>query len=207
MHRADAGSNVLQLDLEFVLERPGHGHHALSGSSAQVLDGRPLVLGQPSDGGVVRPGQPGHGLALLSAELADERSQPSDLAGRERARPVVPGRGGQGPEDLFDALEPEPQGLESLLGVGEESPADVSGVSCARSGLGHGGASGFGRGLPDALEALIEPLLDRMLVGGQDLLNAAGALAGGLGDGDGVGEALPGWASPGRLRHRRGWWF
>jgi hypothetical protein len=208
MHRTDAGANVLQLPLEVALDLPGHGHHALPGSLPEVLDGRPLIPGQPFDGGAVRPGQPGHGLALPSAELADERPQPLDLVAR--ARPVVLGPGGQGSEDLFDALEPESQGLESLFGVGEERPADLSRVSWARSGLGRGGANGLGHGLPDALEALVEPFLDGPLVGGQDLLdpNGTGPLTGGgLGDGDGVGEARPGRAPPRRLGDRRGWWF
>lgn len=210
MHRTDAGANVLQLPLEVALDLPGHGHHALPGSSPEVLDGRPLILGQPSDGGAVRSGQPGHGLALLSAELADERPQPLDLAGREAARPVLLGPGGQSPEDLFHALEPETQGLESLLGVGEERPADLTWVPWARSGLGPGGPNGLGHGLPDALEALVEPFLDRPLVGGQDLPdpNGTGPLTGGgLGDGDGVGQARPGRAPPRRLGDRRGWWF
>jgi hypothetical protein len=111
-------------------------------------------------------------------------------------------------------LEPKSQGLESLLGVAQQRPADVPGFAALRSrlgeGLAHGGAGGPGHRLLDPQEAVVDPFLEGPLMGRQDLLNAGlpGSRSGdGLRDGDGVGETLPGRAPPRRLGDRRRWWL
>jgi hypothetical protein len=214
VHRPDAGADLHELGLEVALDRPGHGHHALAGPSPEVLEGPTLVFGKPSDGGAVRPGQVRHGLALPLAELADQRPEPPDLRARPSVGPSVPRPRDQGPEDLLDPLEPEAQGLEAFLGVGHQRPADVPGVGNlwrrSGTGLGHGGPRGPGYRLLDPKEPLVDAFLEGPLVGVQDLLKAdlpCSLAWGGLGDGDGVREALPGRAPPRPVGDRRRWWL
>lgn len=212
MHRPDARADLFELGLQVALDGPSNRDHPPAGPSPQVLEGFPLVFGQTLDGGVMRPGQVRQGRALPPAQLADERPEPLDLRGHLGVGPIAPRPRGQCPEDLLDPLKPEAEGLETLLGVGQQRPADVSGVPAQRRRLRrclvHRGASGLCNGLPDPEEPIVEPFIEGPLLAGQDLLeaNLPGSLAGGgLGDGDGIGETLPGRTPPRRLGDRRRW--